>query len=87
MAFIWDPVLIINTILCITILVLGCGGFRKNRDVTPVIIGIAFGIFGLSHILTLLGYGKSLESFLIVIRVLAYIIVVFALYRVATKRQ
>ena len=86
MTFVWNPVVIVNAMLCVIILLLGCGGFRRNRDAAALLIGIAFGIFGFSHIATLLGYGRSLTDFLIVIRVLAYLLVVLALYRAAVKR-
>lgn len=49
----------------------------------PLYIGIAFGVFGISHLTTLLGLKETLTDVLIIIRVLAYLIVVFTLYKCA----
>ena len=81
----WNPIGMVNIMLCAAILFLGCQGYKKNRDMISLSIGIAFGIFGISHIFTLLGLQESLTNFLIVIRILAYLMVAFALYRMVTK--
>ena len=81
-----NPIVIVNLILCIIILGLGIWGYNKKKDAVPLYIGIAFGLFGVSHILTLLGLASTLTVLLIVIRLIAYLLVVFALYRVLVKR-
>ena len=85
MAFDWNPITIVNTMLCIAILILGCWGYQKGKAKMPLAVGIAFGIFGVSHIVTILGLEQSLTNFLIIIRVLAYLIVVLALYYAIVK--
>jgi len=77
---------VVNLVLCIIILALGCWGYRKTGDRVPMYVGIAFGLFGVSHLVTLLGLKEALETVLIVIRTLAYLIVVFALYKVIVRR-
>ncbi|KYK38340.1 MAG: hypothetical protein HXS46_07840 [Theionarchaea archaeon] len=77
-----DPMYAVNLVLCIIILVLGYWGFRKNKDSVPLYIGVAFGLFGLSHLSILLGLKETLGVALIVVRLLAYLIVIFALYKV-----
>ena len=86
MSFSWDPMYVVNLVLCIIILALGCWGYRKTGDRVPMYVGIAFGLFGVSHLVTLLGLKEALETVLIVIRTLAYLIVVFALYKVIVRR-
>lgn len=81
----WDPIALVNIVLCILIFVLGLLGYRKRARKLPLYIGIAFGIFGLSHILTLLGLKETLEAFLIIIRLVAYLMVVFASYQAVAK--
>ena len=81
-----DPIYLTNLILCVIILVLGIIGYKKRGGKAPLYIGIAFGLFGISHLLTLLELKETLTTFLIVIRTLAYLIVIFTLYRVAFKR-
>ena len=71
---------VVNTVLCITIVVLGFLSYRKGGGKLPLYIGIAFGIFGFSHILALLGFEESLMGFLIMTRAIAYLLVVIALF-------
>ena len=87
MTFTLDPIYLTNFILCIAILVLGCVGYAKIKDKSPLFIGIAFGLFAVSHMVTLWGLKATLPTFLIVIRTIAYVLVVVALYRIAFKRR
>ncbi len=80
-----DPIILVNLVLCIIIVILGYLGYRKSGDKMSLYIGIAFGIFGLSHFLTLLGLRETLRIFLIIIRTVAYLIVIFALYKVTSR--
>ena len=86
MTVIFDPIYILNLVLCVIILILGCLGYKKSGNKLPLYIGIAFGLFGVSHLATLLGLKETLTVALIVIRTLGYLIVVFTLYRVAFRR-
>jgi len=74
---------VINLVLCVVIFIFGLMGWRKSKKVLPLYIGIAFGLFGLSHLATILGQAAQLEVLLIVIRTLAYLIVLYAVYKVA----
>ncbi len=86
MTFVWDPIYTTNLILCIVIVVLGIVGFKKSGDVTPLFVGIAFGLFGLSHLTTLLGLKETLTVVLLVVRTIAYLLVAFTLYGIAFRR-
>jgi hypothetical protein len=81
-----DPITLVNLILCIAIVVFGCQGFKKTKDKWPLYIAISFGLFGLSHLLTLLGLKETLTYFLIAIRTVAYLLVVYILYLVAFRK-
>lgn len=85
MAFNWDPIYVVNLLLCIIIAALAYWGYKKSRDLTPLYIGIAFGLFGISHLAVLLGLKDALETALILVRLLAYLVVIFALYKIAAK--
>jgi uncharacterized membrane protein YhfC len=74
---------VVNLALCAVILIFSLIGWRRSGKAFPLYIGIAFGLFGLSHLATILGQGVQLEVPLIVIRTVAYLIVVYAVYRVA----
>ena len=79
MAIEWDPILFVNMVLCILIVLLGILCYRKSHESLPLFIGAAFGLFGVSHAATLLGFKIPLTIPLIVIRALAYILVIYAL--------
>ncbi|MEN6397168.1 MAG: hypothetical protein ABFC78_11885 [Methanoregula sp.] len=81
MAVIPDPVIIINLILCIIIFVLGFAAYRKSENINPLLVGIAFGMFGLSHLNTLLGLTLFPEITFVLLRLCGYTLVAGALYR------
>jgi hypothetical protein len=81
-----DTITLVNLILCIVIVVFGCVGFKRAGERWPLYIAITFGLFGLSHLLTLLGLKETLEAFLITIRTIAYLLVIYTVYRVAFKK-
>lgn len=85
MRLIWNPLIILNLVLSIIILALGYLAYTKNNNKLAFSIGAGFGMFALSHLITLFGLGAALASFIILIRVLAYFIVIFALYRAGAK--
>jgi uncharacterized membrane protein (UPF0136 family) len=87
MALLLDPIYITNLTLCIIILSLGIFGYRKQGNTIPLIIGIAFGLFGISHLATILDLKDALESILIVIRTLAYLLIIVALYRFLSRHS
>jgi hypothetical protein len=87
MALILDPIYIVNLALCTIILVLGFLGYKKGGNRIPLYVGTAFGLFGVSHLATILGFKDALESVLIVIRTVAYLTVIVALYRFLSRRN
>ena len=74
---------VINLILCVVIFIFGLMGWRRSGKILPLYIAIAFGLFGLSHLATVLGLAAQMEVTLIIIRLAAYLIVVYAVYKVA----
>lgn len=85
MAAVYDPVTIVNLLFCIIIVVLGYIGYKKMDNTFPLFIGVAFGLFGISHLAVILGYQSS-EAGLVLIRGFGYIIVIIALYMMAFKK-
>ena len=81
-----NPIYLVNLILCIVIVVFGCLGFKKAQSKWPLYMAIAFGLFGLSHLLTLLGLEQALMGFLIAIRMVAYLLVIYTLSLVAFRK-
>jgi len=81
-----DPVTVVNAALCVIILIMGYLGYINKGDKMPLFIGIAFGLFGISHIIQLLGLGESLMNGVVAVRVLAYLIVVLSLSGAVVKK-
>jgi hypothetical protein len=79
-------VFIINLVASIVIVVLGFWGYSKKKYDALLYIGIAWVIFGVSHILGVLGLWAGLEAVLIPIRVIAYLIFIFAVYRIISTK-
>lgn len=80
LAFVPDPVVLINLILCVVILLLGYLVYRKRGTIGALFIGIAFGMFGLSHLNTLLGLTLFPELTFVLLRICGYLFVAAALY-------
>jgi len=77
MAF--DPITELNLVLAAIIFVLGVALYGRKKSLLTLYIGIAFGLFAISHLATLLDLATALTVPLIIIRAIAYIIVILAL--------
>lgn len=80
--FTWNTTIVVNLVLCVVILALGLWGYVRKKDTMPIFIGVAFGLFGISHFATLTVSNPTelVTNTLIVVRTLAYLIVIFVLY-------
>ncbi|MDD1699873.1 MAG: hypothetical protein LUQ04_03650 [Methanoregula sp.] len=85
MAFVPDPIVLVNLILCAAILLLGYFVYRKRESIGALFIGIAFGMFGLSHLNTLLGLTLFPEVTFVLLRICGYLFVAAALYIAFTE--
>ncbi len=82
-----DVVVLVNLILCVLIVIFGVVGFKRSKDTLPFFIAISFGLFGIAHLLTLLGLAKGITGFLIAIRTLGYLFVLYVVYRMASRKE
>ena len=80
MAFVPEPIVVLNLVLCTGILLLGYLVHRKRDIISALFIGIAFGIFGLSHLNTLFVPSLFPEITFALLRICGYLIVAAALY-------
>ena len=76
----------VNLVLCLLILVVGCLGYIRTRAKTPLHIGVAFGLFAVSHVIVLFGVQGSFAATITLIRVFAYLIVLFSLWEMRSKK-
>ncbi len=86
MTFTWDPVYGVNFVLCVLIFIFGLIGWRRARSAVPLYIGVAFALFGVSHLATLLGLLEAYRTELIAVRTTAYLLVAFVLFLLAFGR-
>lgn len=83
----WDPVTTFNLVLSAVICGVGIVGWARVRNAFALYIGLAFGLFALSHLATVLGRAESLEALLILLHAVGYILVAVAIYKVAFPRK
>jgi len=77
-----DPITTMNFALCIVIVAIAVAAYNKKKNEVALYVGAAFVLFGLSHFITLLGFGgAATTTVLVIIRTMAYLIVIFALLR------
>ena len=69
----------VNLILCIVIFVLGYLIYRRKEKIGALLIGIAFGMFGLSHFSVVTGIAFPEITF-ILLRICGYDLVAAALW-------
>ncbi len=81
-----DIIALVNLILCLIIFALGIWAYSKKKGDVPLYIGIAFLLFAISHLITFLGIAAGLTAFLVTVRIIAYLLVIFALYRIAAAK-
>jgi uncharacterized membrane protein (UPF0136 family) len=87
MQFNWDTLTFVNLVLCIVILVFGIISYQRSKSRITLYVGTAFGLFGFSHLATLLGLSSALNIELIIIRTLAYLLVTYAMYLAAYGKK
>ena len=86
MVTVTDMTTTVNLVLCIAILVLGYLVYRRRESINALFIGIAFGMFGLSHLSLLAGLTVFPATTLLLLRICGYGLVIAALYRSFTKQ-
>ncbi len=67
-------------VLCVLILAAGCIGYIRTKIKAPFHIGVAFGLFAVSHVIALFGIQGSFTATIMLIRVFAYLIVLSSLW-------
>ena len=76
---------LVNLILAATVLVLGLWAYARRQSVAALLVGLAFGLFAVAHLLTLLGHATTLNTLLIVIRTFGYLLAMLAVVRLGTR--
>lgn len=82
----FDPITTLNLILALSVFTMGFVAFRKSKDKVPLCVSIAFGLFALSHMISLSGQGEALFIPSVVFRVIAYASALYAVYAMAIAK-
>jgi len=77
---------LMNALLCVIIVALGYINYKKSGNKLTIFIAISFALFGISHLVTLVGLREAWFNFLITIRIVAYLIVISALYMAISEK-
>jgi hypothetical protein len=76
-----ELVTLANLLLCLAIVALGLLGYRRSKHILPLMLAVVFALFGVSHLMILLGLFDDLEMAVFVIRIAGYTLVIYLLYR------
>ena len=77
-----DTTSIVNLVLCVVIVALASVAYTSKKSRIAIYIGIAFALYGVSHLMTLIGLAQSLTDVLLIVRTLGYLVIIFALYKI-----
>ena len=75
-----DPGILTNLIFCVITLCLGITAYSKMKKMWPLLLGIAFAFFGVSHLFTIIGIEESQETVMAITRVIGYLLTLYVIY-------
>jgi hypothetical protein len=81
MALSLELIPVTNLLFSALVVIVGLMAWHKTGKEVPLYIAAAFLLFGLSHLATLLGVAVALEIPLLIIRIIGYVLIIGALYR------
>lgn len=81
-----EPIYILNFVLCILITGIAYWAYKESEDVVAYYIAGAYALFGFSHLMVLLNIYSPLFDFLVVVRVLAYLLIMAAIVKKYLER-
>ncbi len=77
---------IVNLVLATATLIVGLWAYARNKAETALLVGVAFGFFAVSHLLTLVGLEDTLNILIIAVRILGYLTALVAVYRMGIQK-
>jgi uncharacterized membrane protein (UPF0136 family) len=75
-----------NILFCALIFLVGLLGYKRKKDITSLLIGVAFAMFSITHILNIFTQEAVFEDAILIIRITAYCLIAVTLYVDITKR-
>ena len=86
MHFTWNTITFINFVFSIVIFIFGLVNWQRIKSKVVLYVAIAFGLFGISHLASLFGLSDNLNLILIIIRIVAYLLVIYGFF-LATHKE
>jgi len=80
-----DPIILTNVIACFIIFILGIVGYVRSKEAWILWMGIAFVLFGVTHLFTLLDLQEALATSILAIRIVGYLVVAVTVYLVGFR--
>ena len=75
-----DPIYIVNLLLSL-IIVFGClYAYRMSKSRIPLYIALGFGVFGLTHLFSIIRLDDNYHLYILALRVISGLIIVFGIY-------
>lgn len=81
-----DILSLIYLLFCLAVCILGIVVYVKRKNSLALFLGIAYGFFTIDRFIVLLGVVAGLDVFGIVLRVIAYLLILFALYKALVNK-
>jgi hypothetical protein len=81
-----DVLAIIYIVFCFIIFGFGIWVYSQKKNDVPLYLGIAFGLYTIDRLVVFLNLPFSWGTFGVVLRIVAYLLVLFSLYRLLVKR-
>lgn len=83
----FDPVIFLNFILTLAIFIIALIEYLRRKIELALYLCIAFGLFCITHLLAILGLDTLLSPVIIIIRPIAYLLIIFVLYRLWVQKK
>lgn len=80
-----DLATLLNTMMSLLVLIAGCVAYVVTKDNRPFHVGVAFGLFAVSHVIELMGIEKLFEPTVLIIRAFGYLIILFTIARLKQR--
>jgi len=81
-----DALPIVYLVFCLAICGFGLWVYGKRKDSVPLFIGIAYALFSIDRLIVLLSAAPGLDILGVVLRIVAYLLLLFALYKALVKK-
>ena len=87
MHFTWNTITFINFVFSLVIFIFGLVNWQRMKSKVVFYVAVAFGLFSLSHLASLINLNDTLNLLLIIIRIVAYLLVINGFFLAAHKEN